>query len=348
MSETTSVSEDLGGGAEVAPAVDTPETPPSLRESMEAAYDAVEAREKDPEAAPAPGPARGPDGKFAPKPVEAEPVATEPAAAAPVEPAAPAAAEIPPPEGWGDKAKVDWNRLPASVRAEIAQRTSAPDPIRAVAQEFAADIAAVGHPPEALFRSLLVAERELRTNPVEALKWLARSYSVDLTKLAPAQQAASQPYQAGAADPQVEPWQAKIADLETRLQQTHQLTVAQQQAALQRQQAEAAEQIQAFATGKPHFETVKQDMALLIREGRAKDLAEAYEMAQWANPVSRAALLQEQQQAAEAKRAADAAARIATARKATGVNVRGSTGAAPAPPRSMRESLEAAYDAANS
>jgi hypothetical protein len=315
---------------------------------MEAAADAIEAREREqtaePEAKPegeaekpADGRVRGPDGKFAAKPAEPEtPVAVNPAAP-----------EIPRPEWLGDKAAVDWNRLPASVKEAISQRATAPDPIRAVAQEFAADIAAVGHPPEALFRSLLVAERELRTNPVEAIKWLARSYSIDLSQLSPAQQAASQPSQAGATDPQAEPWQAKIADLETRLQQTHQLTVAQQQAALQRQQAEASEQIQTFANGKPHFETVKQDMALLLQSNRAKDLAEAYEMAQWAHPVSRAALLQEQQQAAEAKRAADAAARIATARKATGVNVRGSTGASPAPARSMRESLEAAYDAAN-
>jgi hypothetical protein len=343
MSETTSVSEDLGGGAEVAPAADTPETPPSLRESMEAAYDAAEARDKEPAAEGEPaaepaaeGRARGPDGKFAAKPAEPE------------TPPAPAAPEIPRPDWLGDKAAVDWNRLPATVKEALAQRATAPDPIRAVAQEFAADIAAVGHPPEALFRSLLVAERELRTNPVEALKWLARSYSIDLSRLAPAQQAGAQPLQAGPADPQEpQPWQAEIAALRSQIQETHQLTAAQQQAALQRQQVEASQEIQNFAKDRPHFDTVRQDMALLIREGRAKDLAEAYEMAQWAHPASRAALLQEQQQAAEAKRNADAAARVAAARKASGVNVRGSVGSTPAPARSMRETMEATFDSLN-
>jgi hypothetical protein len=346
MSETTSVSEDLGDGATPAPA-DTPETQPSLRESMEAAADAIEAREKEqasdgdpkPEGGaekPADGRVRSPDGKFAAKPAEPE------------TPPAPAAPEIPRPDWLGDKAAVDWNRLPATVKEALAQRATAPDPIRAVAQEFAADIAAVGHPPEALFRSLLVAERELRTNPVEALKWLARSYSVDLSRLAPAQQAGAQPQQAGPGDPQEpQPWQAEIAALRSQLQETRQLTVAQQQAALQRQQVEASQEIQNFAKDRPHFDTVRQDMALLIREGRAKDLAEAYEMAQWAHPASRAALLQEQQQAAEAKRNADAAARVAAARKASGVNVRGSVGSTPAPARSMRETMEATFDSLN-
>jgi hypothetical protein len=199
MSETMTVSEDLGSEGTNAPAPDTTEAaaPLSIRETLEASYEAAQdadepAAEVEPdetEAAPVER-ARGPDGKFAAK-VEA-PAEEAPAEVAPV-------ADVAAPEGWGDKAKIDWNRLPASVKAEIASRVSAPqqaDPIRAVAQEFAEDIAATGAPPETLFRSLLHAERELRTNPEAALKWLARSYNIDLSRLAPSQ-AAAQPQQAG-------------------------------------------------------------------------------------------------------------------------------------------------------
>lgn len=341
MSESTSVSEDLGDGSEVAPVADTPEAAPSIRETLEASYDAAQAAEvapaPEPEAepeAPAVERPRGPDGKFAAKPAEA------PVEAAPV-------VDVPPPEGWGDKAKVDWNRLPASVKAEIAARaTPQADPLRAVAAEFQQDIAAVGHPPEALFRSLLVAERELRTNPEAAFKWLARSYNFDLSRLLP--QAAAQPEQAGApVDPQLQSVYAEVQALKSQLQETRQLTVAQQQAALQRQQDEAQQEIQGFAKDRPHFEAVRADMALLVREGRAPDLATAYDMAVWANPQTRTALLQEQRAAEQAERAKEAATRAANARKAGSINVRGTPGSSPAAPASIRDTLAATYDAIN-
>jgi hypothetical protein len=85
-------------------------------------------------------------------------------------------------------------------------------------------------------------------------------------------------------------------------------------------------------------------MALLVREGRAADLATAYDMAVWANPTTRAALQQEQRQAEQAERVKEAAARAAAARKAGSINVRSTPGASPAVPTSMRATLESAYD----
>lgn len=353
MSETMTVSEDLGSEGETAPAPDTTEAaaPLSIRETLEASYEAAQGADEpaaevepdEPEAAPAER-LRGPDGKFAAKSTSRAD-GEENNEGDRLDDSAPAA--VPPPEGWGDKAKIDWNRLPASVKAEIASRVSAPqqaDPIRAVAQEFADDIAAVGAPPETLFRSLLVAERELRTNPEAALKWLARSYNIDLSRLAPSQ-AAAQPAQAGEpVDPRMQAVYAEVQTLREQLNETRQLTAAQQQAALQRQQAEASQEIQTFAKDRPHFEAVRTDMALLVREGRAADLATAYDMAVWANPTTRAALIQEQRQAEQAERAKEAAARAAAARKAGSINVRSTPGSAPAVPTSMRATLESAYD----
>lgn len=334
MSETTGAPEDLGSGSEVAP-----EAPaPSIRETMEAAYDKAQEPEGEPaeptegEPPPAPERARDPHGKFAPK------------QAAPAEPVAPAPGDIPAPEGWGDKSKVDWNRLPQSIRAELAQRaTPAADPVRGVINEFAQDIQAAGAQPEQMVRNLLNAERALRQDPIGSIQQLARMYGVDLSRFA-AQQQQAQPPDAGQPP---DPRDRELAEIRQQLQQVGQMTYQQQQSALQRQQAEATSEIQQFAKDRPHFEAVRADMSLLIREGRAPDLATAYEMATWAHPQTRTALLNEQRQAEEAKRTAEQAERVAKARRAGAVNVRGSVGASPAPGRTIRETMEATYDALN-
>jgi hypothetical protein len=338
MSETTGAPEDIGRDSEVAPGADAPPPAPSMRETMEAAYDRAQAAdEAEPESDETPKPAapervRGADGKFTPKPAEA------------AAPAAPAPGEIPPPEGWGDKARVDWNRLPLSIRAEIAQRaTPAADPVRGVINEFAQDIQAAGAQPEQMVRNLLNAERALRQDPVGSIQQLARMYGVDLSRFS-AQPQQAQPSEAG--QPQ-DPRDRELAEIKQQLQQVGQMTWQQQQSALQRQQAEASSEIQAFAKDRPHFETVRSDMSLLISQGRAKDLAEAYDMATWAHPQTRAALIQEQRQAEEAKRSAEQAERVARARKAGAVNVRSSVGASPAPARTLRETMEATWDALN-
>src|SRR5690606_5789556 len=70
---------------------------------------------------------------------------------------------IPAPEGWGDKAKVDWNRLPRSVQEEITARLAAaqqpaepqPDPYREAIAPYEQEFRRRGVDPAASLRTLL-------------------------------------------------------------------------------------------------------------------------------------------------------------------------------------------------
>ncbi len=106
------------------------------------------------------------------------------------------------------------------------------------------------------------------------------------------------------------------------LQQQNQQLQAQIQNFQTTQQQQAAESlnsdIAAFAAdpSHSHFETVKPQMAALLQAGQAKDLADAYEQAIYANPTTRAAVLQQQ---ATAQRE-DAAKKAQAAKQAASVN----------------------------
>src|SRR3954468_22483615 len=107
MSESTAPL-DADSGGDPAPLPDNQSEPGSLRERLEASYDAIEKREAEeeapeakPDAEPKPAALRDPGGKFAPKSPPAE---------------QPGAEKIAPPAWLTGKAAVDWNRLPPTVR----------------------------------------------------------------------------------------------------------------------------------------------------------------------------------------------------------------------------------------
>jgi hypothetical protein len=111
----------------------------------------------------------------------------------------------------------------------------------------------------------------------------------------------------------------------------------------QQQQETLNSEIQSFAKDAVHFEAVREDMAALLQAGRAKDLKDAYDMAVYANPQTRQALLEQQRQ--EALKQAQKEA-IAARAKSAAVSVRGSSpasGSASAP-TSLRAALEAAFN----
>lgn len=91
--------------------------------------------------------------------------------------------------------------------------------------------------------------------------------------------------------------------------------------------------------GREHFPQVRLHMAALLESGTAKDLQDAYDQAVYANPTTRALLLEQQQRKVQddfnAKRA-----------KAAAVSVRGSSpssGTAPQQHDTLRGSLDAAF-----
>jgi len=186
-------------------------------------------------------------------------------------------------------------------------------------------------------RQLLAAHDYLRTQPQQAIKWLAKNYGVDLTAVND-DTAIEDEY----ADPQMKAMQQQIAQLQGTIQN-------QQQQAQNMQKQEVQTLIDNFQTAKdedgnlkhPHFQTVQDQMAALVGSGQAKDIAEAYDMAVFANPTTRAKVLEEQakQKEEQAKKETQQevkAEAVQKAKKQQRVNVKGSgTPSNSAVPRGM-------------
>jgi hypothetical protein len=190
---------------------------------------------------------------------------------------------------------------------------------------FKDDFQRAGMDEVAATRQLLAAHDYLRTQPQQALQWLAKNYGVDL-KAVNDDTAIEDEY----ADPQMKAMQQQIAQLQGTIQN-------QQQQAQNMQKQEVQTLIDNFQTAKdedgnlkhPHFEAVQNQMAALVGSGQAKDIAEAYDMAVFANPTTRAKVLEEQakQKEEQAKKETQQevkAEAVQKAKKQQRVNVKGS------------------------
>ena len=183
---------------------------------------------------------------------------------------------------------------------------------------FRDDFQRAGMDEVAATRQLLAAHKYLREDPQQALKWLAQSYGVDL-KAVNDDTAIEDEY----ADPQMKAMQQQIAQLQGTI-------TNQQQQAQNMQKQEVQAMIDNFQTAKdadgnlkhPHFDVVQNQMSGLISSGVAKDIASAYEMAVYANPETRAKVLDEKVKN-ETKQEVKAEA-VQKAKKQQRVNVKGS------------------------
>jgi hypothetical protein len=119
---------------------------------------------------------------------------------------------------------------------------------------------------------LVEADRQLQTNPKEAIKWLADRAGIDLANLEPG---------AGEyTDPQIAALQNQVTKLTNHLSTQERRTVDARIHGL-------SGQIEAFSKKAdsdgnlqyPHFEAVRQSMGSLIQSGQAKELEDAYEKA---------------------------------------------------------------------
>ncbi len=115
--------------------------------------------------------------------------------------------------------------------------------------------------------------------------------------------------------PQIDPSIAPVyQELQTLRQQQENLLRQQQE----RENAMYEDEINRAKEGKEHFDAVREDMAALLQANRAKTLDQAYEMAIWARPDLREALLQQErekasqsvQDKAQAQRSAAAAVSV--------------------------------------
>lgn len=235
---------------------------------------------------------------------------------------------------WKKAALADWDKLPASARAEIERRENdfhkgieqyktgaaqAQEFERAVAP-YMATIQSLGATPMQAVSELMKTDHLLRYSQpqqkVGMLLQIANSYGVDLQTLANGiQQLAGEQVwqQQNPADPRLQALQTQVANL------TNQLNTTRQQAQNVEHSAIDSE-IAAFAADPDHehFGILQQDMAVLLQAGRAKDLEEAYEMAMRQNPQTYQIWLAQQQQEWDAQRKAQ----VAKAKAAGANNVR--------------------------
>jgi len=271
-----------------------------------------------------------------------------PAPAAPEEPPAPAEPAVPAPRTWRTEAAAKWATLPPEVQKEVLKReddifkglesykadAQVGKTVNSIIAPYAPMLQQMGISPMQQIDGLMRAHYTLATGTPEqkqiAFQKLAAEYRVDLNAEAPF------------VDPQVQGLQKQLADLQSQFM------------GRQRQEAEVTRtsiqrEIDTFATdpAHPHFDTLANDIAGLIKAGAAKDLAEAYEKAVWLNPVTRAAEQSRISAETSAKAKADAEAKLQATRKALGANVKSKAKAAgaAAPLGSIDDTLNASLAA---
>ncbi|WP_047236939.1 hypothetical protein [Chromobacterium subtsugae] len=325
----------------------------SLREQLQAAYTELNSAPNDPppqpkpaeqqaagQGEPKPGTARDQQGRFTAK-QDGAPAAAAAAAAQPADktavaaPAADASAAQPaaataPPASWSAEARPHWEKIPpeaqqyiATREAQMQQQFSRMDDERQTGRQFREALKPFEHtirqfnvPPVVAAQHLFAADAALRYgNPaqkIDMVHQILRDYGIPLDAVAQ--------YQPQQVDP-------AFAAMQQRLQQLEQMQLQGVQQQHEAQQADMQRQIEAFQQGKPHFEQVRGDMAVLLQSGMASSLDDAYERAVWARPDLRQNLISKHD-ADQREAAAQAASQRAQQAKAAGVSLSGAPGSA--------------------
>lgn len=364
------------------PAIEVPGTPaapePTMAETMRATLDSIRERAAPAEADPIGTPAadgkieraRAPDGKFAKTDDVAAAAGAIAAAAAPADPATQAAAPAAPaatptpdpavvaPSSWTGPAKAEFATLSPLIQQEVLKREQQihngiaqykdaahyGQEIQKALAPYEQTIRSLNTTPAIAIKAMFDVDHTLRfgspQEKLQSISNLARNYGVDLSNGVPAQV-------------QVDP---NVQYLQNQLQTTQQQLQQIQSAHESRQQAELNSQIEAAKEGRPHFDSLRNEMAVLIQAAAARGedlpLSEAYDRAVWASPVHRNEMLAKQQaereaeaakQRAEAAAKAAAAAAAAKAAASTNVARRGTLqaqGAVGSMQDTMRETLD--------
>lgn len=323
-SAVTSIGNDLFGG--------------SSSENPAESSNTVDVSTKEVTTSPAPAPA--PVEASAPAPA-AETTAPAPA---PAETPAPAPASEWVPRTWRKEAMAHWGALPPEVRAEIEKRENdifkgieAYKPNaeigRAVLQTlepFAETIKKTGVHPLKYVEGILQVDNILRKGSAEekAAVWakLAENYGMSGVALP----------EPAYVDPQVKSLQSELQEVKSRLTSRES---AEAEAARQTLKTE----IDKFASdpANAYFDEVASDMAALLQSGTAKSLADAYEKAVWANPITRGKEQARLSAETAAKKAAEDAKKASEAAKAKAASVKSGThpGGKPVKGQTMDETL---------
>jgi hypothetical protein len=229
------------------------------------------------------------------------------------------------PVSWSAEQKAKWATLPPDTREYIAQRDKesheaisragqqikAFEPVRNVIEQFATTFQKNGLQPHEGIARMMAVNEMLEANPRAAIAEIAKAYGVNLQ---------------GESEQAATPENQRIAELEAKIAKMDSHLTAQQRQQVADENRTLAREIADFAKDKPHFESVRKVMAGLMTSGAAETMQEAYDKAIYADPTIRQSLQVDAQKAAEDKRKADEAERVAKAKKAAGVNVKSSPG----------------------
>jgi hypothetical protein len=269
------------------------------------------------------------------------------------------------PAHWPSQAREMFAKQPPEVKTWLLDRHKAMEtdyikktqelaPTRRLQEElddifkpYEDEMRKVGTTRAAAIRELVGVHTRMRENPVEGLKYLASAYQIDLKNLA----------NAPAADPAGE--SAIVNELRGQVVKLTDQVKVLGGAQSDQQQAARLQEVEQFASEKdaqgnpkrPHFDELSTDIALMIRASVDKSgrptisLQDAYDKAVYANPTTRAKVLQAGEAERTRKEADERKAKADAARKAAAANVEvaGSTNVVPANSGSIRADLEAAW-----
>lgn len=224
---------------------------------------------------------------------------------------------IPPPAGWKGAAKVDWDRMPRTVRQSIAADYAEVEQIRneiaPLKELFDANreflVNQAGSVVEAQRQMMQFAHMSV-DNPVQLAEHILRARGLD-----PRAVFSGQPSQVSAQGQQPDQ-QALVAQL---VQQQLQPILGQfQQQSLQQE----ISKVQAFRSdpAHPYFNDVASHIKGLLEAGVATNLQDAYDQAIWADPTIRQQLMSAQAEEAKKTHAAE----VAKANQAKAASLRGS------------------------
>lgn len=250
--------------------------------------------------------------------------------------AKPAPAALKPlPKAWKKELNETWSKLPPEAQDYIAQREAQVEAgfqANANAVKYAQAVYGILQPHEALLKSqgignhvefvnsLVNAHYVLSGQPDTArypyMAQILQTYGLDPAKVAEAFTAlGAQP------KPQVSAADVELRQRLTKLETERKNEATERFSALK---AESDREVVAFASDPAHpfFDEVASEVSLLLADPRIT-LATAYEMAVYANPVTRAKELARLNVAAEAKAREEADKAAAAALKAKGTRVKG-------------------------
>ncbi len=229
------------------------------------------------------------------------------------------------PISWSAEQKAKWASVPPDLQSYVAQRDKesheaitragqqikAFEPIGKVIEQFSHVFQKNGLPPHEGIARMMAVNEMLENDAPTAIREIAKAYGVNLS---------------GETEQNADPASREVAELRAEIARVKSHLTEQQRQKVDADNAVLAREIADFAKDKPHFESVRKVMAGLMSSGAAETMQDAYDKAIHADPTIRQSLQVEAQTAAEAKRKADEAERVAKAKKAAGVNVKSSPG----------------------